>query len=176
MESVFVVEYGVLQLVGDIIFFAVDITTVMLYWFKIRSFGHQHAEQQGAAYQRVQFILHRILILTFFYLISIAWLWAVSMFPILYFDLERDVYPVFIALFLSSAMYLMQEHNTGEYEKFLQFLNRSKMYFCCCCCYGMVKKQCVALTADTNTENVKDVVEIDSVTGFDSGTAKQANV
>lgn len=172
VEWVFVVEYSVLQLIGDVLFFAVDFTTVMLYWCKIRSFRqHQHSKQHGTVYQRVQSILHRVLILTFFYQISICWLWAVSISIVLYFDLERDVYPVFIALFLSVAMYLMQEHNTAEYETFLRFLNRSKMYFCCCCCYGMVKEQCVALTAATHMKDGKGAVEIDSVTGFDSGNA-----
>ena len=114
---------------------AIDLMTVLLYWCKIRSFKRYQTDKNRDVYRRILFILHRMLILTYFYLIAVAW-------SVLFYRLLSMRQPLwFIPLFYSMAMYLMMDHNTAAYMTFLRLIKKFKMYFCCCCCFRMVRDQ-----------------------------------
>lgn len=133
--------------------FTIDLTIVLLYWFKTKSFNCYEDEQHRAVYVRIQMILHRVLILTYFYVIVVCCLFFTVM-PFLIFgnlSLQHVGAPIY-----SYAVYLMQDHNTAEYVDFLRILNKYKLYFCCCCCCGMVRDQ-YQMTVDNMSKKESEV-------------------
>lgn len=159
--SVFEQHWNLLLAISFALTFGVDLSTVLLYWCKIRSvtIGAQFKEKKyRAIYERIQSILHRVLILTFWYQLISFWAFAIGAAIKIYFEWTADVYTVSAAISsvaLSHSMFLMQDHNTSEYAMFLKILERCKLYLCCCCCYGMVRKQhCILKAAQVRVQSV----------------------
>ena len=76
--------------------------------------------------KRIEYILTRITILTFLYMLieiplGIAFYSGTRQ--------HEDFPKLLFSLFMSISIFLMQEHNTKEYEKFLYIM---KKYLCCC--------------------------------------------
>ena len=126
-----------------------DITTLMLYACKIRSFRKWRTSPKGQAqncdvYCKIMFLLHRVVILTLFYAIS-ALLLTLSLFALkatligMQLPMQWTVLDVFIRSTLhntlSMSMFLMMEHNTDWYQRFLFVIRR------CCCRIDMVEMQ-----------------------------------
>ena len=125
-----------------------EMTTVFLYWNKVRSLRKYQNEKDREINDRIQSILHRVLILTFLYLI-------IAVFLLIY-DFATGLAVTnglvrqramgasrwsFMTLFISYSMFLMQDHNNSEYIRFLQFVNRYKCTLCFCCFGSMVREQ-----------------------------------
>ena len=118
----------------ETLYIVLEVTTVSLYWYKVQSFQRNQTVIDRAVYNRVQSILHRVLILTFFYLliwILVSALWVVTGFWM--YSLVR--------LSISYSMFLMQDHNTSEYVTFLRFVKRYRCCLCLCCLNSMVREQ-----------------------------------
>ena len=143
-----------------------ELATLFLYWYKVRNLPLCRKGKDHAIYDRVQSILHRVLILTYFYLFVsgiIALILVVG--DILYTRGVTDIienkttdewYSSIIAMCISYSMFLMQEHNTSEYIAFLRFMKRYKC-ICCFCCFGsMVRKQYRILTEKVDETKVID--------------------
>ena len=130
--------YMVLSMSVVIIYIVIESTTAALYWYKIYSLQRDRNEKDGAVYARIQSILHRVLILTFFYLIITGLLNTLS-----YVRFEIDGYWLYsmISMVMSYSMFLMQDHNTSEYIAFLRFIRRYKCIWCFCCFGSMVNEQ-----------------------------------
>ena len=132
---------------------AIDLLILALYWWKARSLTPRIGQQDGQnkVYIRIRLILNRIIILSFFYTIAflyfylISIIWAVTTILLEGNEVISDFIPnilwPFVAVCISYSIYLMQEHNTKEYIRFLSILNKYKLYLCCCCCYRMVRDQ-----------------------------------
>ena len=139
----------------------VEWTTVLLYWYKVRSLKKRkncdnipkNKDGDGApsisksmsvdVRDRIQSILDRVLILTYFYLFLSFLLFGLD-------DIAGylDWPPLFemwptsvISLSLCYSMFLMQDHNTSEYIAFLRFIRRWKCVLCFCCFGSMVNEQ-----------------------------------
>ena len=127
-----------------ILYGVIESTTAALYWYKINSLKRHEDEKDRAVYDRIQSILHRVLILTFFYLlidtIMVLLDWTGSS--------AAATWPFSImSLSLSYSMYLMQDHNTRAYSKFIRILHRCKVHLCCCFCHRMLSREYKALKA-----------------------------
>ena len=130
-----------------------DPLILALYWWKARSLTPRTGQQdaQNKVYIRIRLILNRIIILSLFYLtvflcaFLIPMIWAITAILADGNELISDSILVILApvviTCISYSVYLMQDHNTKEYIRFLSILNRYKFYCCCCCCYGMVRGQ-----------------------------------
>ena len=148
-----------------ILYFGVDITTALLYWYKIRSLRRYQMDGVRAVYDRIQCILHRVLILTAFYLfissifvvlqsLSVGYAlplmeeWAVSFTSVMYGS-------------VSYSMFLMQDHNTSGYIAFLRIIKRYKCIWCFCCFGPMVNEQyrMLVVNEDEQTLQEKDSIQ-----------------
>eukprot|EP01084_Bolivina_argentea_P088650 160044_1 len=127
-----------------------DVLTLLLYVVKVCTFKkHTHC-QKIEVYNRIMFILRRVLILTIFYEIPV-FLNIVIIFiyrkknigtteknnglvvlRITYFFLWG-----LTSIFLNISMFLMQQHNDNRYRRFLQTIQKlctkSQMNIVCCC-------------------------------------------
>ena len=112
------------------LFLFIDIFTAYLYWIKIRVILNNENLRNTAVSDNIESVLARVLILTFFYLFCVLLFNAIS-YAIT--GLVRVVY--------SLAMYLMQDHNSKEYQMFLKLLQKLKVHWCCCCCWNVLKRQ-----------------------------------
>ena len=135
-----------------IIFLLWDITTLSLYYYKIRSLRDIIKNKDENIYKRVLSILNRIFILTLFYQLSTA---IVAVFAVIINLIIIDI--VCVQTFLNNlgvgifsvavciSMYLMMDHNKNEYIKFLRFVKRSKLHWICCKCRKIVIQQLLEL-------------------------------
>ena len=125
-----------------------EITTLLLYGFKIWKIGKIYKSKQEQIWKNVLFMLDRIAILTIFYFFN----YLISTLILLLGGLGDDdeLYLVLSSLAntlsnmsLSVSVYLMMEHNTAEYTIFLRVLRRSYLEYLCFCCYfhKMVDRQ-----------------------------------
>ena len=132
------VMFTILSTSMVILLFVIESTTATLYWYKICSLRKYQNKKDRAVYDRIQSILHRVLILTFFYFITSGMLTTLS-----YMRFEYDGYWLYsiIAVLVSYSMFLMQDHNTSEYILFLRFIKRYKCIWCFCCFGSMVNEQ-----------------------------------
>ena len=118
-----------------------DITTLLLYSYKIKSFRKVTSLSQDAVWRKIMFILQRIIIITLFYQISMILCQLVAVF--VRYSLDNDnvlretvlhIEGALLTMLWSISMYLMLEHNTNEYLKFLRCFKKSGLkyvYFCC---------------------------------------------
>ena len=125
-----------------------DITTLLMYYFKIKSFRKTKAFREDAVWRKIMFILQRIIILTIFYQITLLIVNASLVAAGYVTDTELDRLSIhrvalsLICVLYSIAMYLMMEHNTDEYLGFLRCFKRTYLkYICFCCCHRIVDEQ-----------------------------------
>ena len=126
-----------------------DISILLLYCYKIKSFRKTRALRRDAVWRKIIFILQRIIIVTLFYQISSVTLgfarYNVQKYLQKLTIAKYSLYHAVIALstiLYSISMYLMMEHNTDEYLRFLRCLKKSYLkYICFCCCHRMVDRQ-----------------------------------
>ena len=123
-------------------------------------------------YIRIQSILYRVLTLTFLYFITGFWTeCSVSLMTHIGIDFDFGTSLCLFSVALRLSMYLMQDHNTDEYNAFITFLDRTRLYLCYCCCYGMVRNQHRALVR--NQKNHQG--EIITISGRKSTTQNVSN-
>ena len=183
------------NLIPIFLYFVLELTTVLAYWCKIRSFRRYQNEKDRALYDRIQSILHRVLILTFFYLfISITTVILFFIGAIAVFNGVITSSPIsgWIAsirhISISCSMFLMQDHNTSEYIKYLHFIKQYKCVLCFGCCSSMVEEQYRMLVVNVderevnkeksiqtaNTRNISaDVEYANKVTGMELSVVTQ---
>ena len=129
-----------------------DITTLILYIIKIITF-RKYGDENKHVYNQIMKILTRVLILTIMYELPF-FLQMISRF--IHGIYGKVVF--FMACTVSSitwglAIFLMQQHNTPYYEKFLQIIYRCKLhYLCCICCFK----------GDLIQQSVKKEIELES--------------
>lgn len=149
-----------------------DLTTLLLYIFKIWYIGAVYSpkaierghHRDSNIWINILFILHRVVILTIFYqfylfltqVLDIVIYWAMiseyiskALYTVLH-----SVNAAMYSPILSLSMYLMMDHNTMSYIRFLHFFRRFYLkYICFLCCHGMVDRQLESYdsTADTVT-------------------------
>ena len=149
-----------------------DVTTVLLYGCKIRSFSRYKHSANDAIYKRLLCILRKILILTFFYQIFTVCLTVLYLIGMTIFG-DIPISPMLlsiISLSVSISMYLMQDHNSTEYMLFIKSLYRSKLYFCCCCLSGMVKDEYQVIMSDMDKTEMQRETEAKRNTELDLRT------
>ena len=126
-----------------------DITTLLLYSYKIRSFRKTTAFSQDAVWRNIMFILQRIIILTLFYQITLVMCLLIIVFVG---DSSDNDYGLgetvlhigtaLLTMLYTISMYLMMEHNTNEYLQFLHCFKKSGLkYVYFCCWHGVVDRQ-----------------------------------
>ena len=149
-------NFDILFFVDIVLFLAMDLMTVLLYWCKIHSFAKYRAEKYRASYQRVQSVLHRVLILTFFYQISGFWLYTIGLMADSMLGVSSTVVTMAVlSMILSISVFLMEDHNTKEYLGFLRFLRGLRLYLCCCCCCAMVRHHYQVMMDDIETDEMQ---------------------
>ena len=138
----------VLLVCRAILYWVIEWTTAALYWYKIHSLQRHRNEKDRAVYDRIQSILHRVLILTYFYLfidtMMITLDWSASFAATTGFTNNNpfETWPYsIISLSLSYSMFLMQDYNISEYVAFLRFVRRYKCIWCFSCFGSMVNEQ-----------------------------------
>ena len=127
---------------------SLELTTVFLYWYKVRSLrpNQDTGDHDRTIDDRIQSILHRVLILTYFYLfisgslITLFEIWTIAAESGLVQNEPFGMASVCV-LSVSYSMFLMQDHNTSEYVAFLRFIKRYKCILCFCCFASMVREQ-----------------------------------
>eukprot|EP01084_Bolivina_argentea_P315995 547640_1 len=125
-------------IIGYIVIFW-DICTLSLYIAMVMSF--KKYKPQEKVYDRIMSILHRILLLTILY--EIIGSMAIATHIIYIRSLNSDgTYLIlagtingFLCISLSFCMFLMQEHNTEHYQKFLHILYKFGLSNTLCCCF-----------------------------------------
>ena len=141
-----------------------DLITLLLYCHKIRSFRKVPALQQNAVWHKIMFILQHILVITLFYQISFLALSA-ALSAVVYVSRVTRIakYTILNALLgsltvlLSVSMYLMIEHNTESYVRFLRCFKWTYLkYICFCCGHRIVDRQLKDLQLKTSETGVED--------------------
>ena len=188
----------IVRMTVNILYIGIECTTVALYWCKVRSLRKHTKNENGteskevqdrAVYDRIQSILYRVLILTFFYFVISLVSNVIGHMVVIAMKVDDPFgawYHSIGALSLSYSMFLMQDHNTSEYVAFLQIIKRSKCVLCFCCFGHMIKEQCRMLVDNVdeetkekersiqtaNTRNISaDVVYGIQTTGIEMSTA-----
>ena len=74
-----------------------------------------------------------------------------------------NLLPVMHVTVLSLSMYLMMEHNTAEYARFLKYLRKFRVdYLCFCCCLQMIEEQLALespISLKVNQESQRSTME-----------------
>ena len=135
------VEHENIVLISAMISFLVyiiwDIAILILYILKIRLFKN-FEESQPAVYQRIMSILHKIVILTLLYEVTI--LASIIIFAAIYPFLAGSLFSILSTSILQNiasvsvaySMCLMMDYNGKQYEIFLTMILRFKLHFICC--------------------------------------------
>jgi len=133
---------------GVILYLLWDFTTLMLYIIKVFSFRKYKQTQNKQIYNRVQFILKKVVILTVLYEIPALCCYTMgeildevahanendeAFVVVLFGTLYRSSWIV-ASIFGNLSIFLMQSHNDEEYKQFLMILYRFKIYYVCCGC------------------------------------------
>ena len=151
------------MMIIGVIFFSWDLFTLYLYILKIRTF-RVYKDTNPPVYKRIKSILQKIFILTMFYqitgIISVTLTVILSVFKldIMQLIIQR-VIPYFSVCVMSSAMYLMMDHNVKEYLKFLRVVRFLKLNYLCCGWRHFALEQLEDLTTNkerTDEENVHE--------------------
>ena len=162
-----------------------EFSTISLYWYRVlslRSVVCRKGEKgpvPGPVHGRILSILHRILILTYFYvavnglmvIVNYATTFAVE-FGWINFNLSWIWTYSVSSLSISYSMFLMLCHNTSEYIAFLQFIKRSKCIWCFCCFGSMVNEQYRMLVDNVDNRTVEKMVSAPSLKDCVSPTYK----
>ena len=169
---------GILVING--LYVLVEMTTVSLYWCKVRSLRKYQISNQKdrAVHDRIQSILHRVLILTFFYvaigalmhLLALIGSIAVEQGWISSTPFGDWTLGAIMLLSITYSMFLMQDHNTSEYIAFLQFIKRSKCIWCFCCFQFMVNEQYRMLVDNVDKRKMKKIISAPTLQDYVSPT------
>jgi len=121
-----------------------DITTLMMYIYKIWKIGTFFKSQSNDIWNNILSVLQRIVTVTLLYqltmLLNAVLFYFVPMIPGLKTDdniaytLRWCVMPSISSISWSLSMYLMMEHNLNEYIQFLYFCRTLHLDFVCFCC------------------------------------------
>eukprot|EP01084_Bolivina_argentea_P187653 323173_1 len=139
------------------VYFCWDMLTLLLYVIKLKTFKKFKTENI-TIYKRIVRIMYRVLILTLFYemvgfIVIILGMLASIYIPPNYKDwmhVINQLSQLVISTLYTYSIYLMLEHNTSEYIKFLKFLNYVKLKYFCCCYHYVVVDQLEQLTVDNS--------------------------
>ena len=120
-----------------------DVTTLMLYIYKIRMFTKSKQGTDDKVKHRILSILNKITIITLFYqfvaiLLTLAW------YLLVYTNhrLIACIPTYFSPLLYTYSMYIMLDHNKNSYKWFLKILYGFRLYFVCyCCCNKRITQQ-----------------------------------
>ena len=146
-----------------------DITTLWLYTYKVIQFRLK-SKIQLQIKKRFMSILNRILILTLCY--ESGWI-CVMVLSIIQDQLA--IIEVFycvqcmtaVASFMMSyTIFLMQQHNTDRYRKFLNGLYESKLYYIGCCCFGRMIRNDLYSSNSMNSPNIEMEAEASTKAGI----------
>ena len=108
---------------------------------KTRSISHQVIE-------KTMCVMNRILVLTLFYDIGYVIVIIISVIEDNMTDTARSYTYIpsglsyqFVSVMTNYSMFLMQQHNTKEYNTFLKIVHDYSLYciFGCCCCKPMIE-------------------------------------
>eukprot|EP01084_Bolivina_argentea_P261225 441352_1 len=150
----------------SIVAFLWDLTTLALYIIKLLSFQNIESNQRTRdGYNRILCGLNRIIILTVLYeitsiiCISVTSIcgqfgWS-SIIGILY-----NISGGLASIAMNYSMFLMQQHNNDQYDKFLKLLYVLRLHYIGCCCFksiiidSQVSKSNSNKTEDTNIKSV----------------------
>lgn len=133
-----------------------DLASLILYLLKIRSF--RKYQENNAIYQRILNIMYRVLILTLFYEIvgtGIISLCNVVISPFIESDADirnkDNIQALIASVIYSYSVFLMSEHNTEYYIKYLKSIIVKYVfcYFCCC-------RSRIILQIDYFEKNIQD--------------------
>ena len=156
-------------IIPHVLYVAFEFITVSLYWLKVDALRPNVCgninDTDSPIHNRIYSILHRILILTYFYVgvnVIMFMLGCASHVPIemelINFSLSW-IWPSSInSLSISYSMFLMQDHNTSEYITFLRFIKRNKCVFCFCCFGPMVNEQYRMLVENVDGRELQNMV------------------
>ena len=173
-------RYGTIAV--QFLYALLEFTTVSLYWYRVHSLRQYQAAKDRAVHDRIQCILHRILILTYFYLV-------ISGITLIFFEgltiavelgwMQNQFKPFEVGsvcvLSVSYSMFLMQEHNTSEYVAFLHFIKRYKCIWCFCCFGSMVNEQYRMLVDNVDERKMKKMDSAPTFRDYASPTYNNNN-
>ena len=151
-------------LATTVVYLIWDITTLCLYYYKIRSFREMIKDKHEIVYKRVLFILHHIFILTLLYEVSLAVMTVLLVTATFLTDIIW-IHNICLSIAMSVtsvsvciSMYLMMDHNKLEYIKFLKCIKKLKIHWICCNCREIVTEQLLELdnTCDLSVANRKN--------------------
>ena len=150
-----------------------DMTTLCLYVYKVLSF-RKYKTKDPDVHKRIMAILNRILLLTIVYEMTyLLFLPAGALW--MSYSQKKWINTIFsFAYGLAStltlySLFLMQQHNTSEYLKFLRFTYRLGIYHCCLCCFKSIVKNEIEMDSQGELENViENVKEIKCETTEDT--------
>ena len=126
-----------------------DLTTLLLYSYKIWQIGAVYKSKQDGVWNNVLFILHRVVIITVFYQVfefGVFLAWRLPSLPLLVSNkmvlnlIGAGVQGFWIMVF-SFCMFMMMDHNTKAYFHFLHFLRRFRLKYLFFCCYHKMVDQ-----------------------------------
>ena len=132
--------------INMVIYILWDFTTLSLYVLKVYSF-RRYKQQNKEVYNRIMFILKKVVILTLLYEIPAIW----SMISGTVLDIvarqHKDesnmvilcsiLYQIswqFTSVTINLSVFLMQSHNEKEYDKFLKLFYKLRLYHVCYGC------------------------------------------
>ena len=107
-----------------------NITTLMMCMIKLCTFYRLNKDNaiNLIVIKRIQYILSKLTILTILYQ-SIVFISTIRSIITLEFKMDLMIYWYLWSLLANISIFLMQEHNTTEYERFLHII---RLYICCC--------------------------------------------
>lgn len=162
-------QYASYLTVSHFVYFLWDVITLLLYTFKAYSFRTQsksHNADNSGIWERIKSILYRVILLTIFYeFYNTFSLLAVIFTGIIGLN-DTPIYMISWILWTPNifvynyAMYLMLQHNNDHYNKFLMFLNKSKLdYLCFCCCVRSMNRSQLELIKFTTEKQLAISIE-----------------
>ena len=140
-----------------------DIATFLMYLLKLWSF-RRYKTQNAAIYQRIVSILHRVVVTTILYEVTVA---AVTVVAVSIFAnrcrfcrghsraLVLDLLGALSSMIYAYAMFLTLSHNTPHYVRFLRLVRRLRLSYICCGGRHMVVEQLKELDVN-DSEQVQD--------------------
>ena len=154
-------EYGFIWFLFNMLLYIIwDVSTLLLYGFKLKSMKKQYKESQPIVYKRIAAILYKIFILSLFYeIVTVISAFILITFGSIgldsnFFDVLSAVWSCFVPLSFSYSIYLMMEHNHDKYVTFLRYIYKFRLYLCCCCCGHIVMDQLEELDGESQKLSV----------------------
>ena len=142
-------------------YYILDLTVLLLYIFKNYQIQNHTSFKEIKIYQRIKFIMHRIIVLTLFYELKsfIAIFINFVTTPIKSSSLIHPVIVGIDTLLTVVIIYLMIEHNKEEYMKFLKILRMNRLCYCC----GPIVKEEPDFRKNTNNMTITIPPEPESI-------------